>query len=482
MKIMDCRHRSGLICAASAVTIAANCWGQSYAPVRSFASDEASGWPVANMKFIGNRLALGLVTDGPAGTVRFLDPTLSGLQFASDALVPPDSECRDFGLSIAVDGTRFAVGSSTGHVYVYDIATGAPTLLAAWRASPSGYALIHSLSSDQLLVGLPAANNGQGGGALLQIKGDTMTVTQHLIPELPAGKLGWSGGISGDSIVLSAEEYWGNWHAMTWRRQANGAWEFETELLPANPADGSIFGCSSAIEGDVIAVGARDDGAAGPASGACYVFERMNNQWIQTARLSVTEPPFGNQETGSGVAVRDGRIWISAGGSMENGTGDRGRLLIAERRAGAWSVTQTLRSAETGNPTFWGYGVTFGPAGSVAAFGFDSPAPYSTWRLKCDLFAAPADCDEDSTHDLWQVWSGASTDANADGIPDDCQTPSCRDADFFPDRNVNGADLGILLSQWGPATQYTVADLNRDGTVDGADLGVFLSFWGPCPY
>jgi hypothetical protein len=34
-----------------------------------------------------------------------------------------------------------------------------------------------------------------------------------------------------------------------------------------------------------------------------------------------------------------------------------------------------------------------------------------------------------------------------------------------------------LLSGWGiDAT----GDINADGTIDGADLGVLLSAWGPC--
>lgn len=57
----------------------------------------------------------------------------------------------------------------------------------------------------------------------------------------------------------------------------------------------------------------------------------------------------------------------------------------------------------------------------------------------------------------------------------------CSDADLFRDSIVNGADLGILLSQWGPNPSPTVSDLNRDGAVDGMDLGLPLSFWGPCP-
>lgn len=52
------------------------------------------------------------------------------------------------------------------------------------------------------------------------------------------------------------------------------------------------------------------------------------------------------------------------------------------------------------------------------------------------------------------------------------------DGDFNVDRVVDGADLGIMLADWGLAR--SVADINRDGLVDGADLGVLLANWGPC--
>jgi hypothetical protein len=47
-------------------------------------------------------------------------------------------------------------------------------------------------------------------------------------------------------------------------------------------------------------------------------------------------------------------------------------------------------------------------------------------------------------------------------------------ADLNGDGNVNGDDLGILLSQWG--TDGT-ADLNGDQWVDGIDLGILLGAW-----
>ena len=48
---------------------------------------------------------------------------------------------------------------------------------------------------------------------------------------------------------------------------------------------------------------------------------------------------------------------------------------------------------------------------------------------------------------------------------------------------VDGADLGTILSYWGPRTQdptSIASDLNGDGLINGADLGLVLSSWGPC--
>jgi hypothetical protein len=93
-----------------------------------------------------------------------------------------------------------------------------------------------------------------------------------------------------------------------------------------------------------------------------------------------------------------------------------------------------------------------------------------------------ADCNGDGIVDKGQILRGQLPDIDNDGIPDSCEQPTCRNADLLADRNVDGIDLGILLGQWGPNTQYTISDINSDGVVDGSDLGLLLSFWGPCPY
>jgi hypothetical protein len=56
--------------------------------------------------------------------------------------------------------------------------------------------------------------------------------------------------------------------------------------------------------------------------------------------------------------------------------------------------------------------------------------------------------------------------------------PPCP-ADIFVDGQVNGADLGVVLSQWGLGAG-AASDINRDGVVNGADLAAVLGHWGPC--
>ena len=59
-------------------------------------------------------------------------------------------------------------------------------------------------------------------------------------------------------------------------------------------------------------------------------------------------------------------------------------------------------------------------------------------------------------------------------------TPPCV-ADIVADGVVNGADLALVLTNWGPcATSTCVADIDRDGTVGGSDLSVVLAAWGGC--
>jgi formylglycine-generating enzyme required for sulfatase activity len=61
--------------------------------------------------------------------------------------------------------------------------------------------------------------------------------------------------------------------------------------------------------------------------------------------------------------------------------------------------------------------------------------------------------------------------------PSAAHAQSACDADTNDDGTVDSADLGTLLSEWGPC-KACAADLNGDNQVDSADLGALLSLWG----
>ena len=106
----------------------------------------------------------------------------------------------------------------------------------------------------------------------------------------------------------------------------------------------------------------------------------------------------------------------------------------------------------------------------------------------CPTIANPtqADCNNDGIGDACEIASGAP-DFNQDTIPDTCQCgtipslPTCCPGDLDHDAAVGGADIGLLLSNWGPCGNACLYDLNNDGKVNGGDLGLLLSGWGPCP-
>lgn len=57
-------------------------------------------------------------------------------------------------------------------------------------------------------------------------------------------------------------------------------------------------------------------------------------------------------------------------------------------------------------------------------------------------------------------------------------SPHCQ-GDLTEDDEVNGADLAVLLGEWGSCVDC-VSDVNEDGEVNGTDLSLVLGAWGSC--
>ena len=75
---------------------------------------------------------------------------------------------------------------------------------------------------------------------------------------------------------------------------------------------------------------------------------------------------------------------------------------------------------------------------------------------------------------------GEYTDVSGNCVGANCDQCDCS-ADLDGDGTVNGADLTLLLADWGCTGAGCIGDFDGSGTVDGADLTIILSSWGACP-
>ncbi len=117
-------------------------------------------------------------------------------------------------------------------------------------------------------------------------------------------------------------------------------------LAPSVPAARDEYGWSAVIEGDVIAVGAPYHDEEGEDTGAVFIFERIDGDWVETAYLL---PPFPDPLGwfGRWLAIGDGRIVIGApyedGRSPDEGRiDDSGVAYVYEKVNGEWTRTGTL--------------------------------------------------------------------------------------------------------------------------------------------
>jgi len=117
-------------------------------------------------------------------------------------------------------------------------------------------------------------------------------------------------------------------------------------LAPSVPAESDEYGWSAVIEGDVIAVSAPYHDELGEDTGAVFIFERIDGEWIETAYLLPPYPdPLG--WFGRWLAIDDGRIVIGApyeDGLREDGSriDDSGVAYVYEKVNGEWTRTGTL--------------------------------------------------------------------------------------------------------------------------------------------
>ncbi|MCC6675673.1 MAG: hypothetical protein IT436_00890 [Phycisphaerales bacterium] len=373
-------------------------------------------------------------------------------------LLPPIlKEGSGFGVQVAVDGDRIAIGApgeddlpltNAGAVYLYERVAGTWTFIQR-LAPPSpensgNFGVAVALRGDDLLIGSNGATHGGVAlaGEVLVYHRDAGTWTRTGSFSASDAdfddNFGSSIDFEGDTAVVGAidddhSDRADPGAAYIFSR-AGGAWTEVDKLIASDPGDGSLFGGCVSINGGTVIVGAeRHDHSGLNEAGAAYVFRAgAGGEWAEAARL-VSPAPEAVDRFGCDVAVRGQTVLVGA--HLANPGTRVGAAYIYRETAGAWSYDRTLTASDGGNTNFgWRLAVAGDRAAIAGPF-------YQTNRGAVYMFTG---------------------------------LHACR-ADFTGDGVVDFADYLDFLNLYDSLDPR--ADLSGDGVVDFADYLEFLNFY-----
>lgn len=196
----------------------------------------------------------------------------SGSQWVREAqLVADFQQAVGFGLSVAVSGTRVAVGApfegypsfiGPGYVYVYE-----RDLLGNW-------VLVAQLTGSD-------SASGDEFGFDVALDGDVLFVGASHDDDL--------GSASGAAYVFL-------WDGL--------AWIEHVKLTPNDGAAQDNFGAAVDVDGDFAVIGAPFDDDKGPNAGAAYLYQRdpRGRGWVQRKKLLASDG-YSGDEFGRSVAL-----------------------------------------------------------------------------------------------------------------------------------------------------------------------------------
>ncbi len=271
-------------------------------------------------------------------------------------ILPSDGGSGDkFGKSVSISGDTMVVGASqdsnnngisAGSAYIFERNIGGSDnwgrvtkLLASDGEEDDKFGYSVAISGDTVVVGTYGdEDNGvisdsayiyqrnQGGS---NDWGEVMKLLASDGEEDKYKHFGRSVAISGNTVVVGArrdyDNGFGSGSAYIYERNNGGSnnWGEVKKILAFDGAASDNFGCSVAISGNTVVVGAYLDDDNGSASGSAYIFERNNggnNNWGEIKKILASDGAGGDYFSQS-VAISGDTVVVEAYGDDDKGDG-----------------------------------------------------------------------------------------------------------------------------------------------------------------
>ena len=147
-------------------------------------------------------------------------------------------------------------------------------------------------------------------------------------------------------------------------RKVEDEWVQEAKLIASDPEEFQAFGWSVVVGPDTVAVGARFDDAVAESSGAVYVFQRIGaTTWGPPQKLKSDNPELSDFFGGS-VALSSDTLLVGADGRDVGGEVFAGAAFVFTRSSGVWSQAATLTASDP--KEFDQFGWSVGVSGDAA--------------------------------------------------------------------------------------------------------------------
>lgn len=286
---------------------------------------------------------------------------------------------------------------------------------------------------------------------------------------------GWSVAISGDIAVAGALQHnakcsgeptssAGASYVFRLDPQAS-CWVEQQKLTASDCGLIDNFGSSVSVSGDVVLVGADE-----PSGGAAYVFryDPGAGAWYQEQELLASDGQ-GQDQFGDAVALGPDRALVGAWGNDEAGSAHGAAYLFRFDGSG-WPQEQKLLPDPGPSTAFFGFSVAVDGDRAVVGAQGENTGAGAAYVLSG---LSGIDCNGNGVADSCDIFTGSSEDADGDGVPDECceadldgdlvvgivdlfalltawGTDPGGPPDLDGDGTVGITDLVLLLGQWGP--------------------------------
>ena len=296
-----------------------------------------------------------------------------------------------FGNSVAIDGDTVAIGAhnedtgagNAGAVYVFTLSDDTwsqhSKLQSEDREEDSSFSYYSlAMNRNNIVVGARSENNSTGAAYVFTKTNGVWSQHSRLEAEdKQSGDLfGNSVDIDRDNIIIGA---WGEdtgaddagaAYVFTFNHSSN-TWSQHSKLQSSDIQQGSLFGLSVAIDGDMVVVGAEGESTSARDAGAAYVFtfNHSSSTWSHHSKLEAFDKQT-DDSFGYAVAVDGEDIFIGAN-NEDTGADNAGAVYtfsVVDCSELPESPTETeLQSSDTESGDWFGYSVAMD--GDVAVVG-----------------------------------------------------------------------------------------------------------------